>query len=347
MPFRHIRNEKTVPKIVLVGNFGAGNVGDELILAGFLKKLTRELARDRSTRKARVTVLAANPQSVRRWHGVTALPTLPCGLRSLFRRGWLRSFREIKQADLVIFPGGGLFTDEESWLAILLWGLHILVARYFWKPVYLLGQSVGPITGDRAKQFTRFCLKKTEWVAARDRGSVTELKQLGVPAKKIKQGKDSAFWLASKLPKAKALKRQGRLKILVSVRDYPQIEEEFFGELGKALDQISEQLPARIYFAEFGRGDSMTWRRLCRQAKHAKLWREIPLRESAEKVLAEVKKFDLVIGMRLHSLIAAELTGVPNIGLSYSRKIADLQKESLSIENFQADQLLKKLSIDT
>ncbi|MFH1375753.1 MAG: polysaccharide pyruvyl transferase family protein [Patescibacteria group bacterium] len=345
MPFSKIRNEKTTPKIVLVGNFGAGNVGDELILAGFLKKLTHELSRDRHTRKARVTVLAANPQSVRRWHGVTALPTLPCGLRSFFRWNWWRSIQEIKHADLVIFPGGGLFTDEESWLAVLLWGLHILVARYFWKPVYLLGQSVGPLTGDRAKQFTRFCLKKVEWIALRDKASETEFKQLGVPAKKIKQGKDSAFWLAGKLPKVKALEKQGRLKILVSVRDYPKIEEEFFTELQQALDQISEKLPARIYFAEFGRGDAASWRRVCRQAKHTKLWREIPLRESAEKVLAEVKKFDLVIGMRLHSLIAAELTGVPSIGLSYSRKITGLRKESLAIEGFKAEQLLKILNL--
>lgn len=135
MIFKKIREENAAPKIVLVGNFGAGNFGDELILAGFLKKIGKELPR------AKVVVLAGKPKLVRRFHGVDALPQIPTGFRSFWKRGWWRSLRKIREADAIIFPGGGLFSDEESWRAIFLWSVHIfnfaifLATRFFARPI--------------------------------------------------------------------------------------------------------------------------------------------------------------------------------------------------------------------
>ncbi|MCK5472352.1 polysaccharide pyruvyl transferase family protein [Candidatus Gracilibacteria bacterium] len=338
MPFSKIRNDKAAPNLILVGNFGAGNVGDELILAGFLKKLRKELPR------AKVCVLAGNPQLVRRFHGIDSLPLLPCGLRSFLKRGWWRSLRKIREADAVIFPGGGLFTNEESFRAILIWGLHLLIARYFWKPVYLLGQSIGPITGNYARKFTRFCLKKIEWIGVRDQASASELKRLGIPAKKVKLGRDTSFWLVNRIPKTQEIKKRGHMKILVSVRSFPKIEEKFFAEFAKALDKISERIHTRIFFAEFGKDDAVVWKKICRRTKNSKVWKTIELPESANEVIREVQKFDLVIGMRLHSLIIAKLAGIPAIGFAYSRKVKEFAEKSLEVENFSAEKLMKLLS---
>jgi polysaccharide pyruvyl transferase CsaB len=334
MPFSKIRNDKASPNLVLVGNFGAKNIGDELILAGFLRKLGKELP------KAKVTVLGSDPHLVRRFHGVDALPLLPCGFGSLFRRGWWRSIRKMKKADAVIFPGGGLFTDEESFHAVLIWGFHLLAARYFWKPVYLLGQSIGPFHGEYAKDLVRTILKKTEWIGVRDQASVNELKRIGMSSSKIKNGRDSSYWLVDRAPKVRSLKKTGRIKILISLRSYPKISEDFFSELAKALDQISEQLQVRISFAEFGKSDLSVWKKVCRRSKHSKLWKVTKLSESADDVLKEVKKFDLVIGMRLHSIISARLTGTPSIAFAYSRKVKEFAEQNLDVENFKADKLV-------
>ena len=338
MPFSKIREKKAAPQIVLVGNFGAENIGDELILAGFLKKLRKELPR------AKVCVLAGNPKLVRRFHGIAALPHLPTGLRSFFKRGWWQSLQKIRKADAVIFPGGGLFTDEESFHAILIWGIHLLVSRYFWKPVYLLGQSVGKFEKKYARDFARFLLQKAEWIGVRDETSVNELKKLGIASTKIKRGKDSSFWLVNKIPKTKPLKKTGVVKILVSIRSYPKIGEKFFVELTKALDEISEKTHARITFTEFGKGDAEIWRKICRHSKHSKLWKILKPLESAENVVKELKKFDVVVGMRLHSLIAAKLAGIPVIGFAYSRKVKGFAEKSLTVKNFKAEQLVKLLS---
>jgi polysaccharide pyruvyl transferase CsaB len=342
VPFLKLREAKKNPRVILVGSFGAGNIGDELILEGFLKQLARK------SPKIQITVLGGNPRLIQRWHGVDALPLLPCGVRSFFGGNWWRSFRAIREADSVVFPGGGLFTDSESISAIILWGIHILVARYYWKPVFLLGQSIGPFHTEFGKSFTKFCLEKTQWIGVRDTASEKELRKLHLPGSKIKVGFDSAFWLVNRLPRIKALKTKGRKSILLSLRNFRNLDETIFSELAVALDTLCEKSPTRITFAAFGRGDEAAWEKVKRTSKNGRLWKIITLPESAEEILQLVKKFDAVIGMRLHSLISARLAGVPSIGISYSRKVAEFQKAQqqkfLEAKNFTSEKLLKLLN---
>lgn len=339
--FQALRNTKASPRLVLIGNFGAGNVGDELILAGFLKQLKKKLP------KARVTVLAANPALASKWHKVNILPLLPCGFRSLLRGGWRASLKKIKETDAVVFPGGGLFTDHESWRATVIWGWQILVARYYWKPVYLLGQSVGPFCCSLARGLAKRALNKAEWIGVRDKASVKELEALGIVKNKIKLGEDSASFLIDKIPTTKPIKKKGRQKILVSVRLYPHVSCQFFSELAATLDQLSEKKQVRIHFASFGNGDDKAWKKVCGFAKHKRLWKTLKLPTNAEEVLKTIRSFDLLIGMRLHSNIVASLVGVPSIALSYAKKVSALGNRTpvLSVKNFKAEELLRLLNI--
>jgi polysaccharide pyruvyl transferase WcaK-like protein len=140
------------------------------------------------------------------------------------------------------------------------------------------------------------------------------------------------------------VKKRGSVRILVSVRDFPKIDPNFFGELSRALDALAEKKQVRISFAEFGRGDAEIWKKIYGKSQNSVGWKIAELPESAEGILREVRKFDLVIGMRLHSLIAAKLAGVPAIGLSYSRKVGEFAEKSLSLEDFRAEKLLKILN---
>ncbi len=342
--FRALRRTKAAAKVVVIGNFGAGNVGDELILAGFLKKLASRLPR------ARVTVLGHDPRVIRRWHGVHAEQLLPFGWRSLLSGRLFSTLRVLRAADAVVFPGGGLFTDRESAKAVPLWGFHILVAKWYWRPVYLLGQSVGPLSTDFGRHWASRFLGKAEWIGVRDTASATELKKLGISPAQIKVGEDSAL-LLGKLRKSQpsfVKRRTSRriLRVLVSVRDFPRVPPSFFKELAQALDDLTEQDKVRITFAEFGLGDTHTWQRLCLHAQHDSLWKVLELPESAIEVVQAIEKYDLVIGMRLHSLVTAHLAGVPSIALSYSRKVAEFQKQVgrgkqvLEVRNFKAKKLL-------
>lgn len=359
--FKRIKKSKSAPKLVLIGSFGAGNIGDELILSGFLKKLELETSSSKKRKsavaksegglkgripKSKITVLGGSTAEIKRWHGVKALPLLPCGFRSLFTKNWVKSIKAIKDSDAVIFPGGGLFSDAESPLAVLLWGVHILVAKYFWKPVYLVGQSVGSFKKDFFKKFAKRCLEKAEWIGVRDSKSMTELKKLGIEKTKIKQGEDSALWLTNKKPEIKKPKKKGVLKIFVSVRNFPNVTEKFLREFSKSLQLFAEKRQVRISFASLGKGDEKIWKKICQNNKDSKSWKILKLPKNSAEILKALKKFDLTIGMRLHSLISSYLAGVPTIGISYSPKVAEFQKsigrtkQTLPVEKFKAEKLL-------
>lgn len=339
--------------LVLIGNFGAGNFGDELILAGFLKRLSLGefqagvgfLADNKGGKQVqaqKITVLTANSTVSRRFHGnLDFRPQLPTGWRSFWRLGWLRSLRVFARASAIIFPGGGLFTDLESWRAIFIWGLPVLVARILRKPVYFYGQSVGPFRGALARNLTRRICALVELIEVRERKSLEELRRLEVPKQKFWLGRDSALYLSSK---KKSLKRrqfaqvQKRIaKVLFALRSFPRLPLNFWSELGMGLKFLAAR-KVQIYFTEFGQGDRAVFRGLLwnqRLKIRPTFW---ALPQNPERLIRELGQFDLVVGMRLHALIAASLAGVPSLGFAYAPKIRGCADKVFPIEDFQAQE---------
>ncbi|MDD4666259.1 MAG: polysaccharide pyruvyl transferase family protein, partial [Clostridia bacterium] len=65
---------------------------------------------------------------------------------------------------------------------------------------------------------------------------------------------------------------------------------------------------------------------------------------SPEELLSLTKNFDLIVGMRLHSLIMAVVAGVPMVGLSYDPKVDRFLRQAgqvalLSVNNLNAQAL--------
>jgi len=63
-------------KIVIAGNYGANNLGDEMILEGLLK-LLNDVVPD-----AKITVLSSEPKDTKKRHKVKSLNLFPAGFRS-------------------------------------------------------------------------------------------------------------------------------------------------------------------------------------------------------------------------------------------------------------------------
>src|SRR5579862_7188054 len=90
--------------IVISGNYGATNLGDEAILKSILQTLSKVYP------DAKISVMTSHP-------GAHGFAMVPAGVRSFFRGVQNGSFRKtlkvFKECDLVLFGGGGLFTDEK------------------------------------------------------------------------------------------------------------------------------------------------------------------------------------------------------------------------------------------
>ena len=149
-------------RAVLIGNYGAGNIGDEALREYFVDTFSN----------VDWTVLTAQGH----------FPRLPCGLRSFFRPWW-RTVRAIARSDVVVFGGGTLFTDIESLHACFLWGLHAFVARIFRRPYALAFQGVGPFHTCIGRRIARWVFRHASHISLRDPRSCERLASwdLGVP----------------------------------------------------------------------------------------------------------------------------------------------------------------------
>ena len=98
-------------QILVCGNYGAGNLGDEAILDGLLKLISSTWP------QAKVTVQSAKPNSTHRVHKVDSVYFFPAGVKSCFKFWFstrcLNTIRALSKTDLVILGGGGLFSDEK------------------------------------------------------------------------------------------------------------------------------------------------------------------------------------------------------------------------------------------
>jgi polysaccharide pyruvyl transferase WcaK-like protein len=135
-------------KCVLVGNYGVGNLGDELLKEYFLQTF----------RDVEWVVLNRD------------VPRLPAGIRSLFTPWW-KTIGAIRKADALVFGGGSLFTDIESSFACFLWWMHAWVASLFHTPIILAFQGVGPFRTKTGERFARFVARRAVAISVRDPAS--------------------------------------------------------------------------------------------------------------------------------------------------------------------------------
>ncbi len=145
-------------KAVLIGNYGVGNFGDEALREYFLRAFP----------EVQWTVLSARP-------GVAELPRLPIGVRSFVGTRWWKTLGAIKRADAVVFGGGTLFTDIESFKACVLWGVHALVARVFRVPVHLAFQGIGPFKTALGEGIVKRVVRRAATISVRDNASAARI----------------------------------------------------------------------------------------------------------------------------------------------------------------------------
>lgn len=158
-------------KTLLVGNFGAGNVGDELILASALEQ------------SPEAVVMTSDAEASRQFCGkeFETVPFPPTGLRTLvrylFSPAYRRSFGALRgQIDQVVFPGGGLFAirPRACWIwAVVFWWVQRIVVNKGASPLVIKFEHQGV---DRhltwfGRRLAAYALGRADEVTVRDEAS--------------------------------------------------------------------------------------------------------------------------------------------------------------------------------
>ena len=312
------------------GWFGMGNLGDELILQSIVLQLRSKI------RNLTVTVLSERPYQLQDDYG---LPSL----RSTGRRlDTVRRIIAISRADLFILGGGGILMDYgrgdtniSKWLKDMEIAQKLRVHNMTW------GIGVGRIWTDTSETWVKRVLAKADSVSVRDSGSALALSRLGIK-ENVTVTCDSALMLPDlnefEGKRAERLGRKDKPSILVCLRRWYvdgnwTHDEKVFNDVKSSLAELLSYLfrtkGALVTFVplrteEMKKDDDREVENEVRSKIDAScpttLIDRVP---SSREFMRLVSESDLMIGMRLHSLIVASAIGVPCIGLSYDDKVSN------------------------
>ncbi len=269
-------------RCILIGNYGVGNIGDEALMAYFLRAFP----------DIDWIIVTASPK------GEREVPRLPLGFRSFFRP-WGKTLQAIARADAVVFGGGSLFTDSESVFACVLWWWHASVARLFRKPVFLAFQGVGPFRTSFAEWLARSAFRSAAFVSVRDSASFRRVQLWNMHATPV-QTFDPVFMLFARKKPVPSPKK------ILTIIPRGRSNDAFFTEVSLVSRRPFDQL--RIVLMQ----PSAQERAMAERIKAAAPIESVVVPVlSPEQLLDEISMSSQVITQRYHGALAALAVGIP------------------------------------
>jgi len=328
-------------RILIAGYFGFDNAGDELILSAMVQGFRRELG------SVEIVALSGNPDDTRSTHGVGSVPWTELD----------RIIDAICDSDLVVLGGGGLFhdywgADAGSLLTSGAGGIPQyaripVLAAMLGRPSIVYGVGVGPLFTDAGRDLTRVAFEAAALATVRDESSKTLLASLGVDRGRIMVTADPAF--DAYLPAPERIR--AKVKLTVEVQLTPPVlgvalrnwdvgvdPDNWEGMLAEGLDQFLSEYGGTILLIPFQRlpgsltDDATVLDRVRQRMKHHNATFVVSNLPPLERGWL-VACCDLVLGMRMHSLIMAARGGVPAVGIVYDPKVSSLLC-SLGLEDY-------------
>lgn len=314
--------------ILISGYHGFANSGDEALLFAILNTL-------RSKRPdLDVTVLSKTPEETAQAYGV----------KSIYRYNMRKIRKEMKNSKMLLFGGGSLLQDVTSSKSILYYLAIIRLAQKCGIKTMLYANGIGPIVRKSSRFLAKKILNKVDIITLRDDKSDEELKSLGVTKPKVIITADPAFTidvdgsLSGKYFTRMAGVPSERRLCIVSIRAWKKSPSDFSDILAKLCDHMVEKHGLYPLFVPMQYPLDMEISRLViSKMKHSSyvISREL----SVPEIFSVLSEAELVIGMRLHSLIYATTLEIPAMALVYDPKISAFmdsisQPDWVNIEDF-------------
>ena len=322
-------------KIVIAGNYGANNLGDEMILRGLLRLLNDIVP------KAKITVLSAEPKDTKKRHNVKSLNLFPAGFRSFFRNLFdfkRKNLKAVKECDVFILGGGGLF-GSLTFIANLIWGLQAKMAYKYNKPVIMYGQSIGELKGKIRKRIVKKLFKKASLIVVRDNESQKRLKSL-----KIKEKIYVAPDLALNMDDHHHPHQKN--EVIIALRHLDDLSLIFKKGIADFLYDIYDKHDYKIQFIDFkSEVDNKLHEHVIDMLYQQCPVEHITLVKDTNELLRLFSNAGFVLAMRLHSVIAAIMVEKPFIAINYAPKVkafleyAKLDEFLIDMDDLSEDKL--------
>ncbi|MCK8828119.1 polysaccharide pyruvyl transferase CsaB [Natroniella acetigena] len=321
-------------RIILSGYYGFNNAGDEAILAALIVGLQEVFG------QVEIIVLSANPSWTRKVHGVKAIS----------RTNLVEVVAQLKKTDLLISGGGSLLQDVTGRKTIPYYLSIIILAKALKVPVFFCAQGVGPINAVINQKLVKSVLNRVDLITVRDQKSKELLRQIGVEGL-IYVTADPVFMLQpTKEKRIKAILAEEGIDLAqqtVGISIRPWGDNSYLKRLAVVLEQFREEFAIQLLLIPLHYPADLEVSHKLRSLMEGEV-AIVTGNYSPQEVLGLVGQVDLLLGVRLHSLIFAALNQMPLLGISYDPKIdsflASLDLSPIGwIDNLEVEQLSQEI----
>lgn len=273
-------------RVVLIGFYGCGNLGDDAMLYALLSHRDRCLL---------TVALGKEPLC-----GFT----LPRGVRAVYRKGISLLF-SILRSHAVVFGGGSLLQNRTGQASLCYYLFLIFFSKLLCKRVYLVSSGLGPIRGRLPAYFCGRAIALCDGVTMRDGRAVALSEHLS--GKKVGYAPDLAYRLSpASLPSSLLLPKR---YILVIPRKRTGISASLFAE---EVMRQAKRHRAAVLIADFFQKEDREYTALL--ISHLSSLGLVPMllpTISPCEMLAVVQNAEKVFTMRYHGAVFADRLSVP------------------------------------
>lgn len=303
-------------RVLVVGFYGAPNVGDEVLL-DIVVRHVRKLGGE-------PVVASIDPGLTQRMHNVDAVSFTDIGAIT----------RVLLQCDALVMGGGGIFQDHHPFNLEALYLPYVndisgyarplLIARQLGVPTFIWGHGVGPVRSQGARTLVRELFQHATAVSVRDEASEDLLRGIGVD-RAIVVGADPG-WQFRRFHPLPSNRVESGQTLAVVVREWDKGNWK-----APLVHALREMVP---------RGWRICWIAFQANTEQSGAISDLPLIEELREMLGEragdqlmtpatpeeawrlLGHADAVFSMRLHASVLALLAGRPTAGLEYDEKLA-------------------------
>lgn len=323
-------------KIFISGYYGLNNIGDEAILSGMINCLNAHFY------EPEYYVLTNNANVTYTLHKVhTVEQSLKKGNTTFLKNIVIKNeigniLKQIRNCDIFILGGGSLLQDLKAhYLPILL--SQIKIAQKLRKKTVIYGIGAGPIDTKLGKYLCRSILNYADLITVRDTMSKEVLEECGVHD--VIQTADPAFGIP--IPELNVVnpidgKGTGWANYCIGITAYNWLHDsdkyrnlnhgtadlhDRRRKLANIFDTLVNEKNCSLNFIPTVKIDYEGYNEIQKLMSFHQNSRVLEFTNDFKRVFCNLSQSDLLIGMRLHSLIFASLLGKPVIPISYCGKV--------------------------
>ncbi|MCF6465473.1 polysaccharide pyruvyl transferase CsaB [Clostridium sp. Cult2] len=302
-------------RILISGYYGFDNSGDDAILKAIVKDIKE------NNNSIEITVLSNNPTFTEKVYNIKAVNRFKIK----------KVIKSIKECHLFISGGGSLLQDITSTRSLLYYLTLMKLAKKFGKPIMVYANGIGPIDRKLNRFLTRKTLNKVDLITLRDEDSKIFLENLGVENSNIFVTADPVFTLEPSEDKIidEILNKENvpwdKPLVGVSVRNWIN-EENLIPNVAKAIDYVIENYKVNVVLIPMHYPEDLSISNRILERVTSQNCYIISNKYNVEDIMGIIKRLEIIVAMRLHSLIYAATQNVPMVGIVYDPKIEGFLK---------------------